>query len=223
MNRLVSTAAVLLALALAPAEAAFAQAVTGMVGNQPFIMNQFPGSDVGTVGNQPFIINHPPGLPVPGDEMDGDLPMPPPPPMPTPNYGNMPYAAPDGTPLYNPDGTRAPTPEAAPAPAPNYAPAATMFTANCVYRRKDILVALSAADDSASINVSVDNRWVGDAKGHHRQAIDRNGMGVGHFVYENSTPTIWYVAPSGDPHYRSAVKLNGKWRPLQCTGFQARS
>ena len=97
--------------------------------------------------------------------------------MPTPNYGNMPYAAPDGTPLYNPDGTRAPTPEAAPAPAPNYAPAPTMFTANCVYRRKDILVALSAADDSASINVSVDNRWVGDAKGHHRQAIDRNGMG----------------------------------------------
>jgi hypothetical protein len=123
------------------------------------------------------------------------------------------YSAPDPQSMYT-----APAPiETAPAPQPTQS-----FRADCVYgtigksNAKGIIITIDANDNSASATTGVTTMMA-----THKQAVDANGAGVGHYIYENDTPTVWYVAPVNSAQYHSAVKLNGKWHPLFLQWFRA--
>jgi hypothetical protein len=119
------------------------------------------------------------------------------------------YAAPALAPSY---AAPAPTYQA---PAPGQVSSVPYFRAYCTYNNKSIKIDIDANDNTASASAGLTTML-----GHHRQAMD-GATGTGHYVYENDTPTVWYVAPANSPKYRSAVKLQGKWRPMQCGGFVA--
>jgi hypothetical protein len=108
----------------------------------------------------------------------------------------------------------------APVPAPYVAPAPAtsgIFVANCTFKNKAIKIELSQGN-AVNAFVSVGDETV---EANDQQMVDANGAGVGHKIFEAATSTVWYVAPANSAKYRSAVKLNGKWRPLQCGGFTA--
>ena len=124
------------------------------------------------------------------------------------------YAAPSYAP---PSSGNEGTNDAATVPA-LAAPTITAFGADCMYGKKSIRIVINANDDSANVT-SGDYPNMMTMVSKHRQAIGKNGAGVGHFVYENNTNTVWYVAPQNSTQYHSAVKLQEKWRALQCSSF----
>jgi hypothetical protein len=86
------------------------------------------------------------------------------------------------------------------------------FIAHCQYHDKSIEVGMLADQNN---NKAFVNAGAGDVMATHAPA-----PGGGTMVWENDTPTVWFVGPSRG---HSSVKLNGKWRPMQCGGFQATS
>ena len=96
-------------------------------------------------------------------------------------------------------------------------PASGIFVAACTFKNKAIQIELNQGNH---VNAAI---HVGDktVSANDQQMVDANGAGVGHKIFEVDTSTVWYVAPANSAKYRSAVKLNGKWRPMQCGGFAA--
>ena len=79
---------------------------------------------------------------------------------------------------------------------------ADTFSAHCVFDgTKDITLVINADDANNWATITVNDKTV--VNGTNKQAVDANGMGVGHYIYENNTATVWYVAPDTTPHTRA--------------------
>ena len=88
------------------------------------------------------------------------------------------------------------------------------YVAQCSFGNKNIALSISADANNTSAAVSVSDGTV--VYGRHQQVAN----GQGHLIYENNTATEWYVAPQYSTRYQSSVRLNGKWYPMNCGGFQ---
>jgi gag-polyprotein putative aspartyl protease len=88
------------------------------------------------------------------------------------------------------------------------------YVAQCSFGNKSIAISISADANNTSAAVSVNDGTV--VYGRHQQVAN----GQGHMIYENNTSTQWYVAPQYSTRYQSSVKLQGKWYPMNCGGFQ---
>jgi hypothetical protein len=97
------------------------------------------------------------------------------------------------------------------------APSTDTFVANCSKGKKEIALTINEVTNDASVAVN-DGTVV---YGTHKQAADENGAPIaGHFIYESNTATVWYIAPHVNPTHHSAVKAQGKWMPMECSGFR---
>jgi hypothetical protein len=125
----------------------------------------------------------------------------------------------DAAPAYAPAAPAYSAPTYA-APAPTYStpPAPSVFVADCTFKNQAIRIELDPDGNHVNAAIHVGDKTV---SANDRQMVDANGAGVGHKIFEVDTSTVWYVAPANSAKYHSAVKLNGKWRPMQCGGFAA--
>jgi hypothetical protein len=88
--------------------------------------------------------------------------------------------------------------------------AADGFKAHCQYNSKSIEIGMLADENNTKAYI---NAGAGDVFATHARA-----PGGGSMVWENDTATVWFVGPARG---HSSVKLNGRWRPMQCSGFEA--
>src|ERR1700733_838632 len=89
-----------------------------------------------------------------------------------------------------------------------------MYIAQCSFGSKSIAIAISADANNTDATIAVNDGTI--VEGIHQQVAN----GQGHMIYEVKTATQWYVAPQYSNRYQSSVRLNGKWYPMNCGGFQ---
>jgi hypothetical protein len=87
------------------------------------------------------------------------------------------------------------------------------YVAQCSFGRKSIALSISTDANNNSASISVNDGTI--VYGSHEQLAHNQG----HMISETNTATQWYVAPQNSGR-QSSVKLEGKWRPMQCSGFQ---